>query len=82
MLLLALTVFSTLGTRPPVTIPRCQTAATTIAFDECLGRERDKAMRTLERYRIAARTQGCSREPRERPPARRLRRGADRVARV
>ena len=55
MLLLALTVFSTLGTQPPVTVPRCETAANTIAFDACLGRERDKAMRTLERYRLAAR---------------------------
>ncbi len=56
MLLLALTVFSTLGTQPPVTTPRCQTAANTIAFDQCLGHERDKALRSLERYRLAARS--------------------------
>ncbi len=63
MLLLALTVFSTLGTRPPVTVPRCQTAANTIAFDQCLGRERDRAMATLERYRVAARTKLARENP-------------------
>lgn len=63
MLLLALTVFSTLGTRPPVTTPRCQTAATTIAFDQCLGRERDKATGTLERYRLAARSKLARENP-------------------
>ena len=63
MLLLALTVFSTLGTQPPVAVPRCQTSTNTIAFDQCLGRERDKAMRTLERYRLAARTKLARENP-------------------
>ncbi len=63
MLLLALTVFSTLGTRPPVTVPRCQTAATTIAFDQCLGRERDKATRVIDRYLLAARTKLARENP-------------------
>ena len=63
MLLLAMTVFSTLGTRPPVKVPRCQTASNTVAFDECLGCERDKSLRALERYRLAARSKIARENP-------------------
>lgn len=63
MLLLALTVFSTLATQPPVTVPRCRTAADTVSFDQCLGRARDGATRVLERYRLAARTKLARENP-------------------
>ncbi len=63
MLLLALAVVSTLSTQPPVTIARCEHEADTISFDQCLGRERDKAMHTLERYRIAARAKLIGENP-------------------
>lgn len=54
MLPIALAV-STLSTQLPLTVPRCQSAGNTLADDECLGHERDKARRRLERYRVRAR---------------------------
>ncbi len=55
MLLLVLATASTLATQPPVSVARCERSPNTIAFDECLSRARDAAMRILDRYRAAAR---------------------------
>lgn len=54
MLLLALAAAGTLGTSPPARDLQCRDL-TTVATEQCLVRRRDAAMRTLDRYRSAAR---------------------------